>query len=1715
MIRFIAGRYEVLSLLGTSATSDVYEVRDRLGGELRALKILKTLKGEVWGGRLRAEFALLSELAHPSLPRVFDFGIAEGDRLFLVMERVPAAPFEAVVRASRDPSVLEEIAARAASALAHLDRAGLAHGDVKPANLLVVLGAGDPPGVADLRLADFGLALWHGASRDAALLEGTAEYLAPERFLGALPDARSDLYSLGLALVAFATGQPPRSGPLAEIAAARLSGTPPDIAAARPDLPAPLARAISGLLAREPNDRPASPAEFLREIGRPAEAAPPAVRSPAFVGREDALAALLAEARRAAETGARLLFVTGERGIGKSRLVSVAASRLLLDGYRVVRASATGSDDLRPLLSEEAPAEGEPRGLLLEEVASRPLETRRRSRFRAAARALGDLAGGGRLALVADDADALDPDALAFIAFLVERGDAPGPYLLLAADDAGAEALAPVLDTARAADRLASLSLAPLGADDAGRLVGSALGARRLPEDLLAEALEETGGNPQDLLSLLRALVAGGALVSGPEGWRYRRGAAAGVRRGAAAAAGTAVAGGGRGRAVAAPGLPGLGPLSADARALLADASILAHPFDLDLLRAIEPRADAVLARALREAVRAELLAEDAGEGGVWYSWRRASARELLAGSLEAGDRARLHAGALAALEARRRAGREVAEEDLAAHALGAGDAPRGRAFLREGARRAVAGLALARARRLLARLIDAGEDDPDAAGELARVATELGRFDEAIAACDRTLALLDRAQGEGSTAAGAGGSASARASLLRLKAWALAMSGREREAAPLLEEALARFPAAGPQGRGVAAPAHAAVLLDLAWILTKQGAYPAAADRVRAALRALPKDDRLRVIAWNRLAVVQLFLGRDAAAARLLGQALAAVEGTGTLEEASVLGNLAFAERRRGDHAAALDHRLRAEEIYRRLGQEVRLIDSAMERSLIERNLGRVADALRTVEWAIEENRALGRGAANGAFLISRGTLLERAGRWREAEAAFREALDLLEPQGDAANQVIAVYQLGELAVRRGDWAGAEEAYARGARIATDSGYRRGILGAPRNEGLLRLERGDPEGAIGPLADAAEALAAGPHAARAEALILLGAAQRDTGRLDDAAESFRRAARDLKARPDERLEGLLVREKARLLQRRGRAAEGLAEARRAVSLFGAAADQHETARSLVVLADLERAVGSRRRAREALREAGEIFARCGVARHQQAIESALAAAGSGDLDAAENFEAICRVMEAIAAIREPDRLLAVMLDLAIEHVGAERGFVVLYTGDGTGDHEVRAAREIAPAAAEELARVSRRILAAASAAEGAVASERAIDDPRFRDAPSVLTHNVLSVICAPLRITARTLGFIYVDNRRRASRFTPGDVRFIEAFAVQAAFALERAKEIRDLEWALRGAREDPTLVGRSPAIQRVLQLIDRAAPMDRLPVLITGESGTGKELVADLLHKRSPRRDRPFLKVNCAAFSETLIESELFGHERGAFTGAAFSRAGIFERANGGTLFLDEVGEIPEPVQIKLLRVLQELTLTRVGGTREIKVDVRLFSATNADLAGRMAARLFRPDVYYRLEGLKIHLPSLRERVADIPDLVRHFLDDHERVYGRDPLSITREALEILQAYPWPGNVRELEKEVHRALALALPHGNLIRKEDLSASLLAGEARPAEPARGASLRDEVERAEKEALVRALREAGWVNTRAAAILHCTEGAIRKKIRKYGIVKGL
>lgn len=352
---------------------------------------------------------------------------------------------------------------------------------------------------------------------------------------------------------------------------------------------------------------------------------------------------------------------------------------------------------------------------------------------------------------------------------------------------------------------------------------------------------------------------------------------------------------------------------------------------------------------------------------------------------------------------------------------------------------------------------------------------------------------------------------------------------------------------------------------------------------------------------------------------------------------------------------------------------------------------------------------------------------------------------------------------------------------------------------------------------------------------------------------------------------------------------------------------------------------------------------------------------------------------------------------------------------------------------------------------------------------------------------------------------------FSPAEITALAAKALEKSTLFAENQRLRaQIE---RLAHDNGQIFGASAAMQRVLELVTKVAPM-RTTVLITGESGTGKERAARALHEQSDRRDKPFLVVNCGALPEQLMESELFGHEKGSFTGAAARTLGLFREADGGTVLLDEVGELPVSLQVKLLRVLQERKVRPVGSSAEVSVDVRVLAATNRDVEADVREGKFRQDLYYRLNVIRVELPPLRDRKGDIPRLAERFTKRFATELGKDVRGLTPDALRALDAYSFPGNVRELENMMERAVALA--SGPTIGLGDLPATVSGLSASPAPritdlPQEGCLLDDVLGEVERRLLLQALERTGGVRTTAAKLLGITFRSLRYRLAKHGL----
>ncbi len=421
-------------------------------------------------------------------------------------------------------------------------------------------------------------------------------------------------------------------------------------------------------------------------------------------------------------------------------------------------------------------------------------------------------------------------------------------------------------------------------------------------------------------------------------------------------------------------------------------------------------------------------------------------------------------------------------------------------------------------------------------------------------------------------------------------------------------------------------------------------------------------------------------------------------------------------------------------------------------------------------------------------------------------------------------------------------------------------------------------------------------------------------------------------------------------------------------------------------------------------------------------------------------------LDSVVRFSERLLAAHDLNRLLDELLDAVVEVTQADKGFLILFED---GERSVKAARNVARETIEgAVDRVSDSILRRVVETRRPIVVADALHDDEWSGSSSVVNLKLCSVMCAPLMEKGDVFGVIYLGNDDVVSLFDDRALEVLTVFAAQASLLVQNAlllDALRRENVALREAvssKQYGELIGSGASMREVYRRIEKVAGTD-IGVLVTGETGTGKEVVARELHRRSPRAQGPFVAVNCGAIPEALLESELFGHVKGAFTGAVATRVGKFQAASGGTLFLDEIGDMPPALQVKLLRAIQERAVTKVGEARPEPVDIRVIAATNRILEDEIRKGTFREDLYYRLNVVSIHLPPLRDRGDDVAVIAKYFLQKYAREFGAKVRGFTPAAVVAMRKYGWPGNIRELENRVKKAVVLA--DRALVSAEDL----------------------------------------------------------------------
>jgi len=1315
--------------------------------------------------------------------------------------------------------------------------------------------------------------------------------------------------------------------------------------------------------------------------------------------------------------------------------------------------------------------------------------------------------------------------------------------------------LAELLSESRQHDVFEEVLLAPFGRQQAASLVGAMLGLETVPDAWVDRIQERTGGNPLFIGELVALLAEEGQIRPGSP-----------LPEEAEAIARVELPG--RIRDLLSRRCE---RLSEEAREVLSAAAIVGGAqVDPDTIAALTgKRWDRVVRCLLDLSLGGFVLREEAEDGTPAYRLAHPSFARLVLERAPAEEVRRLHGRALAYLERRGVPRRPGAWAAVGRHAEEAGQPGRaieayrraadlargleamgeaielyGRA-LRLALERGETASALAadlygRRARAFALVGDVGRAEEDARSMLARA--EESRSEPLRARAHLLLGTLLRSRGDSDTALEALELALEVARRIRdveTTSEALRELGRTLAEAGQPNEGLARLEEAAHVGRQAGrADLEIASLLVQGALLRDRGEYKLALQAIERAKglaqggvpqsvrEALDDAEAHALEAEGRYAEAAEVLARARDRALERGDLPAAAELT--LSLGAALGRCGESERARREFESALEQE-------RRLGRPEGVLRCLESLALLDAVQGRFEAALDIAEDALRIARRLARKQFAGRALELVGAVHLRVGDVDRAAACLAEAHRLGPQGGGEPWQARLLLDQGDLAWLGGRVAEARRGYQEAAFLARKAGDRRLESQALARLGVASLRDNDPDRAL---------------VACRKALSLVD----NRGLLREEAEARLLRARIELVRPG----GDLIRAETEALEalrlgRQLREPEPIWEAEHLAAKAAGRMGRHEEAADR-----LERAhryiegvrSGLHPRRREAFlrdprrAELYEEFERVQAERARAATRARPPSTAEAGARLQQEVSALRRLLEvqrAFASARDGEELLGAALDAAVQIAGAERGFFVVRDNGRLTARLSHSPLSSAPGQRPDRPSLdlARRALEAAepilaTAPEGA-SSPEAGDPPEGR--------GIRSLLAIPLRVGEEVAGALLLENPLERGGFPSEAIEWVGRLAEQAGTFLaalrtlaeseRRRQELERLNERLQRALEAERstlatvreelvtsrssfelrfrfeeLVGGSPSMQRLYHLIERLAPK-RIPVLIVGESGTGKELIARALHRKSDRSGGPFLTVNCAALPEPLLESELFGYRRGAFTGAERDKPGYFELAHGGTLFLDEIGEMGPAMQAKLLRAVQDGEILPVGGKSPLRVDVRIVSATHRDLASLVREGKFREDLYYRIHVARIEVPPLRERREDIPLLVQHFLAALAEEEKRPPKTIEPEALRCLVEYDWPGNVRELQHAILRVSAFA--RGPAITLRDLRSY---GELAPGATSKTERLPAEVdtlEELERKQILLALQKAGGNKTRAAELLGINRATLFRKLRRFGL----
>ncbi len=1675
----LSGRYELVELLAEGQQGAVYRARDSWNQATVAVKILKE-PPDPEGVRVWAD------LRHPNIVKILDafFG---GEKPYLTMEYVDGPTLREAYLSHGEETLLHLL--HGISHALHVAHArGVCHGDLKPANILVERGS--EGAILKAKLTDFGL--WRKAGTQSEGFSGTLAYAAPEVLRGEALDYRSDLYSLGASIYEVITGQPVFQGEdLRSVVEAHLAEDPVDPRVLNPSVSSTLAELVMQLLAKEPLRRLQSVEQHAAIAGDTA-VDPPQLGEPAWIGRHRAWSFVRQLEGLAAKGQGSVALVVGEEDIGKSTFLRRLELDLGIRGktqlFISCAANPPQAEAAEELMRRIKMLAGENR-LIVADDATRSALTGRRARvFIEASRIL---AGNQHLVVLLDDVNCSDNSVLEFLKSVVPLVATERLLLLASLDREGLRILQAAIPNLLALPHVRRISFRSFTREETKQLVASQLSVDEVDSDVIDLLYDSSGGNPGLACEVVRQLVIQGFLKRRDGMWITE----ALPDPEALSAAMTWVVD---------SKLRSLNPMEHRVLGIMA---LLGAQVPREVIEEISGDSIPDLMVILRTLLERELIVQT----GSGWALRHGLLAGPAASVFSEKERVELHAKAARVIQTRWPD--DPSWTSALVHHL-AGSGRRTEAFER-GAEVADAALKEQRYSRAL-QLFGLAERcvaDHESERELdvlkgqAACHMALGQWSSA---CNLFARLFDCLSAQGLPA-------DDRAMLELSYAKALAAEGKQDESTKHLQRVLGMSSLSkAVRSEALAAAAHVAA---------EGRRWGEAEEYARSCLEQIDSasDDQLRSKTENTLGVALLMQGRLEEARIHLESSYGLREKAGdTLDAGRCALNLGILHRRLGEYADAGQSLATAMSRFESVGAAAWQAQACNMQGMVELASGFPRKAALLFERSVRLAFGCGRWRSAGSALNNLGLSLSAEGERGQALGRFKEAMALARRKGNRnLNQIIAS-NLGDYFLATGDLDVAEGWYTQAKAMAQHLDNDLCFGNCMRGFAKLRREQDELDQAERCLEEAMRALErSGDERSLLHARCELAELRTAQGRRDKALESAEQAAK--------RLEQLAAVDEAMVLRTLGKTKADLGRPEETAQAFKQCLDLVEATESVegIALARLEVGrwlarggpVKGFRAAERYLSQAKHGFQRLGARLRIKEAEDLLdelasTTPGGGVMPSADSrkLASVYRMMTLVNSAQSSEGILDQVLDLAVHAIHGERGLIILVKKDG-GTLVVRAKTEIDGATITDARRISETVVKEVAGAGVPVFAADALHDVRFSEQDSIKMNRITCFMCVPLPVRGQIVGTIYVDSCNLGHRFTEEDVSYLTAFANQAAIAMENLRlreeleeENKYLQDQLRTVYSFDTLVGRSPAMELVYNAMTAVA-RSPVTVVIQGETGTGKELVAKAIHYSGPRSRRKFVTVNCSALPDTLLDSELFGYVRGAFTGAVRTAQGLFLLADGGTIFLDEITDMSPDLQAKLLRVLETGEVKQLGQPTTRRVDVRVICATNKVLEKEMLLGRFREDLYYRLKVVTIKVPPLRERLQDIPLLAVHFLNKYNEQFGKEIRRFSEDAVSLLCSIEWPGNVRELEHAIEAAIALC--PGKVITTDTLSMALGPSPAQHENASTGLTLLAARRSLERRYITQALQDTGWNVSAAARKLSINRRQVQRLMRRY------